>query len=126
MAGWIGCGWPSFIVGRKRSDRHPYLATFLCRGAGRPEAQTLTFQPIAALSIGGGYYVRSSGIWSFDIANNKALIPVGVGFGKVLKIGKAIVNASIEPQFTVYHDGTGLPSFQLFTGLYFLFRKKGE
>jgi hypothetical protein len=58
-----------------------------------------------------------SGIWSFDIANNKTLIPVGVGFGKVFKIGNAIVNASIEPQFTVYHDGTGLPSFQLFSGL---------
>ena len=28
----------------------------------RPEAQNLTFQPIVALSIGGGYYVRSSGL----------------------------------------------------------------
>ena len=37
----------------------------------RPEAQAVTFQPIAALSIGGGYYFRSSGVWSFDIANDK-------------------------------------------------------
>jgi hypothetical protein len=44
----------------------------------------------------------------------------------VFKIGKAIVNASIEPQFTVYHKGTGLPSFELFSGLYFLFRKKTD
>ena len=92
----------------------------------RPDAQTLTFQPIAALSVGGGYYVRSSGIWSFDIPNNKRVIPLGVGFGRVLKIGNAIVNASIEPQFTVYHNGTGLPSFQLFSGLYFLFRQKTD
>ena len=92
----------------------------------RLDAQTLTFQPIAALSIGGGYYVRSSGIWSFDIPNDKRVIPLGVGFGKVFKIGNAIVNASIEPQFTVYHNGTGLPSFQLFSGLYFLFRKKTD
>jgi hypothetical protein len=35
----------------------------------RPDAQVPTFQPIAALSVGGGYYVRSSGIWSFDIVN---------------------------------------------------------
>lgn len=92
----------------------------------RPDAQVLTFQPIAALSIGRGYYVRSSGIWSFDISNNKRLIPLGVGFGKVFKIGPAIVNAFIEPQFTVYHNGSGLPSFQLCSGLYFLFRKKTD
>jgi len=92
----------------------------------RPDAQGVTFQPIAALSIGGGYYVRSSGIWNFDISNNKRLIPLGIGFGKVFKTGNAIVNAFIEPQFTVYHDGIGLPSFQLFSGLQFLFKKKTE
>jgi hypothetical protein len=90
----------------------------------RPEAQVVTFQPIPALSIGGGYYVRSSGIWSFDIENNKRLIPLGVGFGKVFKISDVIVNAFIEPQFTVYHYGTGLPSFQLYSGLNFQFPKK--
>jgi hypothetical protein len=90
----------------------------------RTVAQVVTFQPIAALSVGGGYYVRSSGILSFDIPNDKNLVPLGAGFGKVFKIGNAIVNAFVEPQFTVYHNGTGVPSFQLFTGLYFLFRKK--
>src|SRR4029077_13010931 len=90
----------------------------------RSDAQVATFQPIAALSIGGGYYVRSSGIWSFDIANNRILIPVGLGFGKVFKAGNAIVNAFIEPQFAAYHTGAGLPSFQLFSGLNFQFRKK--
>jgi hypothetical protein len=92
----------------------------------RPGAQVVTFQPIITLSIGGGYYVRSSAIWSFDIVNNKTLIPVGVGFGKVFKTGNAIVNAFIEPQSTVYHNGAGLPSFQLFSGLNFQFRKKTE
>jgi hypothetical protein len=92
----------------------------------RPDAQGVAFQPIAALSIGGGYYVRSSGIWSFDISNNKRVIPLGIGFGKMFKTGNAIVNAFIEPQFTVYHDGIGLPSFQLFSGLQFLVKKKTE
>jgi hypothetical protein len=92
----------------------------------RPDTQVVTFQPIAAVSIGGGYYVRSSGIWSFDISNNKRLIPLGVGFGKVFKTGNAIVNAFIEPQFTVYHNGTGLPSFQVFSGLNFQFRKRTD
>jgi hypothetical protein len=92
----------------------------------RPDAQVLTFQPIATLSVGGGYYVRSIGIWSFDISNNKRLIPLGVGFGKVFRTGHAIVNAFVEPQFTAYDNGTGLPSWQLFSGLNFQFRKKTE
>lgn len=92
----------------------------------RPDAQVVTFQPIAALTIGGGYYVRSSGILSFNITNNKELIPLGVGFGKVFKSGNAIVNAFLEPQFTVYRNGADQPSFQLFAGLYFLFKKKTD
>jgi hypothetical protein len=92
----------------------------------RPDAQVVTFQPIAALSIGSGYYIRSSGIWSFDIPNNKNLIPLGAGFGKVFKTGSAIVNAFVAPQFTVYHNEIGLPSFQLFSGLNFQFRKKTD
>jgi hypothetical protein len=62
----------------------------------------------------------------FDISNNKSLIPLGIGVGKVFKTGHVIVNALIEPQFTVFHDGMGLPSFQLFSGLQFLFNKKTE
>jgi hypothetical protein len=92
----------------------------------RPDAQVVTFQPITTLSVGRGYYVRSSGIWSFDISDHKNLIPVGIGFGKVFKSGNVIVNAFIEPQFTVYHYGTALPSIQLYTGLHFLFRKKTD
>lgn len=55
----------------------------------RPEAHVVTFQSIAALSIGGGYYVRSSVIWSLDIPNNRNSIPLGAGFGKVFTIGDA-------------------------------------
>ena len=31
--------------------------------------------------------------------------------------GNAIANAFIEPQFTVYHKGSGQPSLRLFTGI---------
>jgi hypothetical protein len=33
---------------------------------------------MAVLRIGGGCYVRSSSIWSFDIPNNKNLMPLAV------------------------------------------------
>lgn len=90
----------------------------------RPEANAITFQPIVPLAIGGGYYFRSSGVMSFDIANHKDLIPFGVGVGKVFRIRGVIVNAYIEPQVTVYHHGTDLPSFQLYSGLNLLFPRK--
>ena len=89
MASWVGCGWPSLAVG---GSLLVGIFTWQHSFAGehtRPGAQGVTFQPIAALSIGGGYYVRSSGIWNFDISNNKRLIPLGIGFGKVFKNGNA-------------------------------------
>ena len=83
----------------------------------RPEAQVVTFQPIGTFSIGSGYYFRSTAVWVFDIPNGNYLIPLGLGLGKVFKVRGAVVNAFVEPQFTVYHNGSGLPSFQLFMGL---------
>jgi hypothetical protein len=37
---------------------------------------------VAFVALGG-----LGGFWSFDIANNKNLIPLGAGFGKVFKLG---------------------------------------
>jgi hypothetical protein len=103
------------------------LATWQHSFAGesdRPTAQVVTFQPISTFSIGGGYYVRSTGVLVFDIPNERYLVPVGLGVGKVFKVEKAVVNAFVEPQFTIYHHGAGLPSFQLFMGLNLQFPKK--
>lgn len=92
----------------------------------RPPAQVATLQPLGAFSIGGGYYVRSTAVWVFDFENNSYLIPLGLGFGKAFKVGRAVVNAFAEPQFTVYHKGDGLPSIQIFMGLKFQFPKKSK
>jgi hypothetical protein len=54
----------------------------------RADTNLFTFQPNATFSLGGGYYVRSSGIWSFDAVADRYLIPLGVGAGKVFKAGK--------------------------------------
>jgi hypothetical protein len=103
------------------------LATWQHSFAGqsnRPGAHLVTFQPIGTLSIGSGYYFRSTAVWVFDIANGSYLIPIGLGLGKVFKVQGALVNAFIEPQVTTYHNGSGLPSFQLFMGLNLQFPKK--
>src|ERR1700683_671663 len=78
MASWVGCTWRSPAVGGNRTDRHPHLAASFAGENTRSDAQTLTFQPMAVLRIGGGCYVRSSSIWSFDIPNNKNLMPLAV------------------------------------------------
>jgi len=90
----------------------------------RPTAHTMTMQPLATIGIGGGYYVRSTPVLVFDFQNDRYLVPFGLGFGKVFKAGNAIANAFIEPQFSVYHKGSGLPSFQLFMGMNLQWAKK--
>lgn len=103
------------------------LATWQHSFAGdvdRPSAHVATFQPIGTFSIGGGYYFRSTAVCLFDFQNDKYLVPFGLGVGKVLRIGSAVANAFIEPQFSAYHKGAGLPAFQLFVGLNLQWLKK--
>lgn len=77
----------------------------------------LTAQPVLIFQMGGGYYLRTAGLWTFDFENEKYLIPFGVGVGKVLKVGGTIVNGFLEPQFTVYSKGDAQPHWQLFSGI---------
>jgi len=96
------------------------LATWQHSFAGnkdREKTQVSTLQPFATYSIGGGYYVRSSGVMVFDFENNRYLIPFGAGFGKAFRAGNHLVNAFVEPQFTVYHKGAGQPTWQLYVGV---------
>jgi hypothetical protein len=46
-----------------------------------------------------------------------------VGGGKVWKSGSNILNALIEPQWTVERKGDGLPQFTLFAGINVTFGK---
>lgn len=92
--------------------------------ADRPTAHLSTLQPFATYSIGGGYYIRSSGVMVFDIYNDRYLIPLGAGIGKALRAGSGMVNIFFEPQFTVYHQGTGQPTVQLYMGIKWQWAKK--
>jgi len=83
----------------------------------RSHTNFLTAQPIGIFQVGGGIYLRSSGLWTRDFENNRTLIPFGLGVGKVFRMGKTVVNAFAEPQFTIYHKGDGQPAFQLFSGI---------
>jgi hypothetical protein len=85
--------------------------------ADRADTSFLTAQPVAVLQIGAGFYVRSTGLLTFDFENEKYLVPFGVGIGKVFKVGRTVVNSFLEPQFSVYAKGDNQPQWQVFAGI---------
>ena len=90
-------------------------------GEDRLDTNLMTTQVFLTMSVGGGWYLRSSPLALWDFQNDVYLVPLGLGVGKILPLGGAVVNAFIEPQFSVYHKGQGLPSLQIFAGINFQF-----
>ena len=82
-----------------------------------PDINALTAQLFGILQLGGGAYLRSTGVWSFNLENGNFNIPLGLGIGKVVMINKVVVNIFAEPQFSVLAQGMGQPRFQLFIGM---------
>ena len=79
--------------------------------------QTVTAQPLLFYNLGDGFYLRSSGIASFDLGRN-AVLPVGLGLGRVFELPNgASLNTFVEPQYSVIQSGRGVPSFQVFAGV---------
>lgn len=80
------------------------------------DTNVLAIQPILMLQLGGGYYLRSVGIWQFDLESNNYHVPIGMGIGRVIKTQKTVLNFFVEPQFTVMSRGDSQPDTQLFVG----------
>jgi hypothetical protein len=79
--------------------------------------QTLTIQPLLFLNLEGGYYLRSTGISTFNLGHN-SVVPVGLGLGRVFEGPDGrLVNVFVEPQYSVVQTGAGVPAFQIFTGV---------
>lgn len=89
----------------------------------RHSVETATFQPFIIHNLPKGWYVRSTGTWTYDLKNNTHYIPVGLGLGKAWKAGGNILNAFVEPQWTVERKGDDLPQFTVFAGLNITFGK---
>ena len=89
----------------------------------RAHVESATFQPFIIHNLPKGWYLRSTGTWTFDLKNDSHYIPIGLGAGKAWKAGSNIVNAYVEPQWTVARKGDGLPQFTLFAGINVTFGK---
>ncbi|RJG11150.1 hypothetical protein D3879_15475 [Pseudomonas cavernicola] len=89
----------------------------------RDDVESATFQPFFIHNLPKGWYLRSTGTWTFDLEKDTYYIPVGLGAGKAWKAGTNIFNAFIEPQWTAFHDDDGLPQFTVFAGINVTFGK---
>lgn len=89
----------------------------------RPSTSLMAVQPFAIWQLGGGTYLRSTGVWTFDLKSGDYAVPIGFGIGQVIKSGKVIYNLFLEPQFSILHDGTGQPKVQMLAGLNLQFPK---
>ncbi len=103
---------PAGIVGGLVQWQHSFAGD-----SDRPTVQSLTVQPFAIYNLPHGWYLRSTGIWTFDLERHTYYIPIGLGAGKVWKAGTTLMNLFVEPQWTVSHDGNGYPKFTVFAGL---------
>jgi hypothetical protein len=65
----------------------------------------------------------ASATLTLDLKNDTHYIPLGLGGGKVWKSGSNILNAFVEPQWTVERKGDGLPQFTLYAGINVTFGK---
>jgi hypothetical protein len=89
----------------------------------RAHVETATMQPFIIHNLAKGWYLRSTGTWTFDLKNDTHYIPVGFGGGKVWKSGTNVFNVFVEPQWTVERKGDDLPQFTLFAGINVTFGK---
>jgi hypothetical protein len=80
-------------------------------------AETITAQPLLFYNLSDGYYLRSSGIASFDLVHQTSVVPVGLGLGRVITLPNGrVINTFVEPQYSVLRVGAGVPTFQVFAG----------
>lgn len=99
--------------------QYGYLLTWQHSFAGdsdREDVNAGAFQPFAMYQLGGGTYLRSSGIWVYNFENDSYSVPLGVGAGQVYKQGKTVYNLFVEPQISMADDGSGQPEWQVFLG----------
>jgi hypothetical protein len=105
--------------------QYGYLLTWQGSFAGdenREAVSTAAFQPILIYQLGGGTYLRSTPIMSYDFKKDTYTVPLGLGVGQIWKRGKTIYNLFVEPQWSVADKGSGWPAWQVFVGFNMVFK----
>lgn len=80
-------------------------------------SKDLVIQPFIFRHIGNGYYLRSSGITSINLARRTAAVPIGLGIGRVNRLADGnLLNIYVEPQVSAIASGALQPLLQVFAG----------
>jgi hypothetical protein len=129
-AGKWQAGAAVFVVNTHPSGLTAGLLTYQHSFAGeasRPMVSTLTAQPLLTYNLPGAFYLRSTGIWAFEMGGGRhtSVIPVGFGMGKIWTAGRLTFNLFAEPQYSVLHSGVGVPVWQVFAGFNLQIALKG-
>lgn len=94
------------------------LVTYQHDVAGDGASSLAAVQPFGMVQMGKGWYLRSTAVWAFNLEADSWMVPVGMGVGKVMKAGTKVINAFLEPQFTILSSGdAGQPQFQILFGV---------
>jgi hypothetical protein len=77
-------------------------------GSGnRPETNQMNLQPFAACFLPRGWSIGYSGNvlanWKADSAGDVWTVPLGIGIGKVVKLGPLPVKLALGVQYMVHH-----------------------
>ena len=88
--------WSAGIANVLFSARSPkfqygYLLTWQASFAGdddRDDVNVASFQPILIYQLGGGTYLRSTPIMTYDFESDGYTVPLGLGIGQVFKTSK--------------------------------------
>ena len=105
--------------------QYGYLLSWQGSFAGptnRPDVNLGAFQPFMFYQLGGGTYLRSTAVCSYNFENDSYSVPIGLGVGQVIPTKKVVFNVFAEPQVSVADKGAGWPKWQVFLGLNMQFK----
>jgi len=115
---WSAGGAVVFFDASRSEVQSGGLVTYQTKVGGSDRVEDvnlLAIQPFGFLQLGNGTYLRAAPIWVFDLETGDHSVPVGLGVGKVVRLGTTVLNFFVEPQFSVLDEGPGQPEFQLFS-----------
>ena len=93
--------------------------------SNRKDVSQFLIQPFVNYNMAKGWYLVSSPVitanWEAD-SDNRWMVPMGGGFGKIFRIGKQPMNASVQSFYHIEHPDNG-PDWSFRAQLQFLFPK---
>ena len=103
---------PIFQYGYLLSWQHSFAGK-----SSRADVNVAALQPFAMYQLGGGNYLRAAPIWQYNLESDDYNMPVGIGFGHIIKKNKTVYNLFIEPQFSLVNRGELQSEWQIYMGL---------